>query len=219
VSFLAKCGATLTVILAVMVGLGPSYPVSTHEESAGAALGEAGVMEQVAQQLEAKGPDPVQLPPEGGASQAVREWTAQVVGYVTWLTAVNYITAISEEQQREAEAAAEMARVQAEQQARERAAMAAQPGISSSQVTSSSVVPTSSGSCGGATNGADQYIGRESGGNPGVFNTEGSGAYGCYQIMPATWASSCSDLGPEVGSSPAAQAACASRLPLSAWGG
>jgi len=80
--------------------------------------------------------------------------------------------------------------------------------------------PTSgpTGACGGATNGADQFITRESGGNPAISNAGGSGAYGCYQIMPATWASSCSDLGAEVGSSVAIQAECASRLPLSAWG-
>jgi hypothetical protein len=77
----------------------------------------------------------------------------------------------------------------------------------------------STGACGGATNGADRFIHRESGGNPNIFNTQGSGAYGCYQILASTWRSSCSDLGPEVGSSAATQAACASRLPLSAWGG
>ena len=72
--------------------------------------------------------------------------------------------------------------------------------------------------CGGATNGADQYIQRESGGNPNISNTS-SGAYGCFQILPSTWASSCSDLGQEYGSAPSTQAECASRLPLSAWGG
>lgn len=76
----------------------------------------------------------------------------------------------------------------------------------------------STGACGGATNGADQYIGRESGGDPSAVN-QGSGAYGCYQIMPSTWASSCSDLGPQSGSSASTQAQCASRLPSSAWGG
>jgi hypothetical protein len=76
----------------------------------------------------------------------------------------------------------------------------------------------STGACGGATNGADQYISRESGGDPGAVN-QGSGAYGCYQIMPSTWASSCSDLGPQSGSSASTQAQCASRLPSSAWGG
>lgn len=73
------------------------------------------------------------------------------------------------------------------------------------------------GECGGATNGADQFIQRESGGNPGIYNQGGSGAWGCYQIMPGTWAASCSDLGVHGQASPAAQAACASRLPLSAW--
>lgn len=74
-----------------------------------------------------------------------------------------------------------------------------------------------SGPCGGATNGADQFIARESGGDPTAENP--SGAWGCYQIMPGTWAGSCSDLGDEHSASPAVQAQCASRLPLSAWGG
>ena len=71
------------------------------------------------------------------------------------------------------------------------------------------------GACGGATNGADAYIGRESGGNPNARNP--SGAWGCYQIMPGTWSSSCSDLGQYGSASTSAQAACASRLPSSAW--
>jgi Transglycosylase-like domain len=77
---------------------------------------------------------------------------------------------------------------------------------------------SSTGACGGATNGADQYIGRESGGDPGAVNAS-SGAYGCYQITPGTWGASCSDLGPQSGSSASTQAQCASRLPASAWAG
>lgn len=76
------------------------------------------------------------------------------------------------------------------------------------------------GACGGATNGADQFIGRESGGDPNVYNTGGSGAWGCYQLMPMHFApgATCSDM--VYGqASPAQQAECASRLPLSAWGG
>lgn len=76
------------------------------------------------------------------------------------------------------------------------------------------------GVCGGATNGADRYIGRESGGNPNVYNSQGSGAWGCYQLMPEHFrpGGSCSDM--SYGSAtPAQQAQCASRLPLSAWGG
>jgi hypothetical protein len=73
------------------------------------------------------------------------------------------------------------------------------------------------GPCGGATNGADAYIGRESGGDPNARNA--SGAYGCYQIMPGTWSASCSDLGQQSGSSASTQAQCASRLPQSAWAG
>jgi soluble lytic murein transglycosylase-like protein len=72
-----------------------------------------------------------------------------------------------------------------------------------------------SGSCGGATNGADRFIGAESGGNPNARNP--SGAWGCYQIMPGTWSGSCSDLGQHGSASTEAQAACASRLPSSSW--
>jgi transglycosylase-like protein with SLT domain len=71
------------------------------------------------------------------------------------------------------------------------------------------------GACGGATNGADAFIGKESGGNPNARNA--SGAWGCYQIMPGTWSSSCSDLGQVGSASTQAQAQCASRLPSSAW--
>src|SRR5262245_48831981 len=88
--------------------------------------------------------------------------------------------------------------------------------VAPQQVTRSS---GATGSCGGATNGADRYIQRESGGNPGIYNTGGSGAWGCYQIMPGTWSSSCRDLGVYGQADAATQAACASRLPLSAWGG
>jgi hypothetical protein len=74
---------------------------------------------------------------------------------------------------------------------------------------------TVGGACGGASNGADRFIGRESGGNPNARNS--SGAWGCYQIMPGTWSSSCSDLGQHGSASTEAQAACASRLPSSSW--
>ena len=72
------------------------------------------------------------------------------------------------------------------------------------------------GACGGATNGADQFIQRESGGDPNALNP--SGAWGCYQIMPGTWAGAgCNDLGAYGSASAAVQAECASRLSLSAW--
>lgn len=71
------------------------------------------------------------------------------------------------------------------------------------------------GSCGGATNGADRFIGAESGGNPNARNS--SGAWGCYQIMPRTWSSSCSDLGSHGSAGTSEQAQCASRLPSSSW--
>jgi soluble lytic murein transglycosylase-like protein len=71
------------------------------------------------------------------------------------------------------------------------------------------------GACGGASNGADRFIGAESGGNPNARNS--SGAWGCYQIMPGTWRSSCSDLGSHGSAGTDAQAQCASRLPSSSW--
>lgn len=83
--------------------------------------------------------------------------------------------------------------------------------------------PSSGGACGGATNGADQYIARETNGSAdpaNQYNLGGSGAWGCYQLMPEHFApgGTCSDM--VYGQASAAQQAeCASRLPLSAWGG
>lgn len=102
-------------------------------------------------------------------------------------------------------------------EAREQAAATVAP-ISSPPVSAPASPPMSTytGACGGATNGADQFIQRESGGNPQVFNP--SGAYGCYQIMPGTWSGAgCDELGQYGNASPSAQAACASRLDLAAW--
>jgi hypothetical protein len=93
---------------------------------------------------------------------------------------------------------------------------AAQEAQRATQGVSRPVTAPVTGACGGATNGADQYIARESGGNPNAYNP--SGAWGCYQIMPGTWAGAgCDELGAYGSASPAAQSACASRLPLSAW--
>lgn len=73
------------------------------------------------------------------------------------------------------------------------------------------------GECGGSEGGRDAYIARESGGDPNVWNTTGSGAWGCWQIIPGTWNSSCSDIGVHGQATVEQQAACASRLPHSAW--
>jgi soluble lytic murein transglycosylase-like protein len=108
----------------------------------------------------------------------------------------------------EAEKAAEAANAA---KAKAAAARTGRGGSSSSSSSSGSV----SGACGGASNGADRFIGRESGGNPNARNS--SGAWGCYQIMPGTWSSSCSDLGQHGSASTEAQAQCASRLPSSSW--
>jgi len=96
------------------------------------------------------------------------------------------------------------------------ASQAAEAAQRAAQATPVTTPQTVSGPCGGATNGADQFIARESGGDPNAYNP--SGAYGCYQIMPGTWAGAgCDELGAYGSASPAAQSACASRLPLSAW--
>jgi soluble lytic murein transglycosylase-like protein len=105
--------------------------------------------------------------------------------------------------------AAEAAKAEA---AKAAAAMARKPAAPTGRGGSGGSV---SGACGGATNGADRFIGAESGGNPNARNS--SGAWGCYQIMPGTWQSSCSDLGQHGSASTGAQAACASRLPSSSW--
>lgn len=154
----------------------------------------------------------VDLPPEGGS---------QIAGIVMqrffdWTNVRLFIEGI--------ERAQEEARIAAEQEAARQAELARQQAIAAQQrqVRSTPVQSTggSTGSCGGATNGADQYIGRESGGHPDAANP--SGAYGCYQIMPEVWYAppekgGCADLGSEVGASPETQAQCASRLPLCAW--
>lgn len=124
-----------------------------------------------------------------------------------------YLAAVEQQRQIDAYLAALEETRLANEEAARRASAAAR--VVASQPRNSGVT----GVCGGATNGADQFISHESGGNPGVYNTQGSGAWGCYQIMPGTWASSCSDLGQHGSASPEQQAACASRLPMSAWGG
>ncbi len=135
-------------------------------------------------------PAPIGYPPGVAADVVAR----QIVSYVRYRDAEAIVAlVVAEDAQKAAEAAQEAAR-------------------GSTPVTAPQTV---SGPCGGATNGADQYIARESGGDPSALNP--SGAFGCYQIMPGTWASSCSDLGELESASPSAQSACASRLPLSAW--
>lgn len=110
--------------------------------------------------------------------------------------------------------------VQQDEQRERAAAALRQSSTTSRQVYTSqgNSAPQATGECGGATNGADRFISRESGGDPNVWNTQGSGAWGCYQIMPGTWAGAgCNELGAHGSASVSAQAECASRLPLSAW--
>jgi hypothetical protein len=160
-------------------------------------------------------PNPHGYPPEAGA-QIVGHTADLVAVYLNELTvehAINmighmindYVTTV------EADIAAAAARVRD-------AATPASPRAAA--ITVGNGGGGGGGSCGGATNGADQFIHRESGGNPQAVNPS-SGAYGCYQVLGSTWASACGDIngGHPQGSSPAQQAACASRLPLSAWGG
>jgi hypothetical protein len=76
--------------------------------------------------------------------------------------------------------------------------------------------PSSGATVGGACGGSrfDYVIDEESGGNPNARNA--SGAWGCYQIMPATWAGAGCE-GAHGSASVAQQAACADRLSASAW--
>lgn len=151
---------------------------------------------------------PVEYAPTGSsADPAAAVATAVAVdGYVTAVRTAeladqvgSYIVAVQAQELAEAQAAL----------ARQRTPVVNAPARSSTPVT---------GACGGATNGADQFIARESGGDPNVWNTGGSGAWGCYQIMPGTWAGAgCDELGAHGSASAAAQAQCASRLSLSAW--
>lgn len=74
---------------------------------------------------------------------------------------------------------------------------------------------TSTGGGGSCPAVIPQYIiQKESGGNPNAVNSS-SGAFGCYQLMPMHYSAggACADLGRDV----AGQAACAQRLPPSAW--
>lgn len=129
-----------------------------------------------------------------------------VVAFVEWARAVEFVSAVQLNQAVLFVLAAERAALEAyeAQLARERSA-----------VTSRS----SSGGGGGGSCYASQVpagiIDRESKGDPTVWNTEGSGAWGCFQFMPGTWASSCSDLGVHGQASVSAQVACADRV----WAG
>lgn len=148
-------------------------------------------------------PQPLSTLPIIGGGEIV---LAQIIEYsqaVEQARAVEAAVAIAQ--------AAEVARLEAEAALeRERARVYVAP-----QRSAPSVV---SGACGGATNGADQFIQRESGGDPNVYNSGGSGAWGCYQLMPMHFGpgGACSDM-TYGAASPAQQAECASRLPLSAW--
>jgi hypothetical protein len=145
------------------------------------------------------------------ASQAAAE-ARWIEGYQArqmelFLQAVAEAEALEAQRAVEAQRALEAQRAQAQAQARQAPARTGRGGGSSGGSVG--------GACGGATNGADRFIGAESGGNPNARNP--SGAWGCYQIMPGTWQSSCSDLGQHGSASTDAQAQCASRLPSSSW--
>lgn len=97
-----------------------------------------------------------------------------------------------------------------QQQAREDAAAAAAAQASRARPAQPQSSPTMTSGGGGSCYGGvvpDYIVTRESGGNPNAVNPS-SGAWGCYQFMPSTWSSSCSDLSRDV----AGQKECASRI-------
>lgn len=140
-------------------------------------------------------------PPEAGAMRAVRD-LEHAAAYVQQVQLEEAIASLEEQV---GSFVNEVKRSEAIARSRPSSAVTRSPEVHPAGGT---------GECGGATNGADRFIQRESGGNPYVVNSS-SGAFGCYQIMPYVWDANCRDLGHD----PQGQAACASRLPLSAWGG
>lgn len=98
-----------------------------------------------------------------------------------------------------------------------------QPIVGSGTVSASDAKPDGATPVSGPTDSCyggpvpDAIVTRESGGNPDVWNGSGSSAWGCFQILGSTWASSCSDIGVHGQASVAQQKECASRLPSSAW--
>jgi hypothetical protein len=153
-------------------------------------------------------------PPEYGAAEA-GAYVQRAGEYVAAVQYVAVMTALDQIGQYVTWEAAQEAQAEA---AREWAAAHPPSPPAPLRPANPSVSGGGGGACGGATNGADQFIHRESGGNPQAVNPS-SGAYGCWQVLPSTWASACGDIngGHPQGATVAQQAACASRLPLSAW--
>lgn len=151
-------------------------------------------------------------PPDVVALAALEEDARQVGAYVTAVQrqeVADYIVAVQ---------AAEYAAAQARLAAYLDAIRPPPPPVQTTRPNPTNLAPQGQvqGVCGGATNGADQFIMRESGGNPNALNP--SGAWGCYQIMPGTWhGAGCDELGAYGSADASTQAACASRLGLSAW--
>jgi hypothetical protein len=165
--------------------------------------------------------------PRYSAEVDTARFSDDVLAAITYVAAVErdevgrYLVAVAAEEAEDAARAA-AARADAQRQADAHTATQSVSGPVSAPSPDSRSFANGSGACGGATNGADQFIGRETRGSADPVNQDnlsGSGAHGCYQITPSTWAASCGDLGGLAGSSAGTQARCASRLPLSAWAG
>jgi hypothetical protein len=149
--------------------------------------------------------------PEG--YNARLEWDQFAHDYPIWV-AIDYVVALQIQEGADYVSAIQEAEAKAAREALVRQRNTIDIGTALGPVYRSS---GGTGECGGATNGADQYIQRESHGQADVWNTQGSGAWGCYQIMPFVWQANCTDLGTHGQASASAQAQCASRLPISAW--
>jgi Transglycosylase-like domain len=219
VSYRLEVRCVVLILCIGMVGLGLLSP-------ANATMWEGEILPEVAQQLAVGEPDPIQLPPEAGASQAVREWQT-IVDYVAWVRAVEYVRWVqAEEIRRYVEGIAAQKVAEAARQAEEAAAASRRryAGTGGSAPSSGSYEDGSAGS-GEVRSSATSVGGRdysaiaqcESGGNWAI-NT-GNGYYGGLQFSQSTWEGAGGlEYAPRADlATPEEQMKVADRIPRSSW--